>query len=454
MNSLIKNLKQGFTNWLKEKTVTNTDMQPHSQVISRDQHTISRKDISDNALKVLYRLKKSGYEAFLVGGGVRDILLGLHPKDFDIATNATPEQCRKLFKNCRVVGRRFKLAHILFGKDIIEVATFRAHCDDNIKQGQEGIIISDNVYGSIEEDAIRRDFTINALYYNIKDFTVHDYCSGLTDLRNKQLRMIGDPETRFREDPVRMLRAIRLSEKLGLTIEPNTLSPIAQLSHLLEQVPSARLWEEYRKMFLAGHAEKTFYALQKHDLLHKLLPATERSLHAHESFNSFIQQALRNTDNRILQELSVNPAFLIAVLLWQPLLDLAESLQSKGISFNDAFFKCMSKVLDSQHQKISIPRRYSLVVRDIWSLQLRLPFHHGKKAYNIFEHPRFRAAYDFLLLRAAVDPKQQELADWWTQFQDADKEERKKLIHTNSHNNGKKKRYYKGPRNAKARSKH
>ncbi|NVK22159.1 MAG: polynucleotide adenylyltransferase PcnB [Kangiellaceae bacterium] len=441
INSFIANVKNSAKSWLAGDKSSVTTAEQH--IVSRDQHSISRKDISDNALKVLYRLKKGGYEAFLVGGGVRDILLGLHPKDFDIATNATPEQCRKLFRNCRIVGRRFKLAHILFGRDVIEVATFRAHCDDNIEQGQEGMILRDNVYGSIEEDAIRRDFTINALYYNINDFSVHDYCGGLTDLRKRQLRMIGDPETRYREDPVRMLRAVRLETKLDLTIEKNTLRPIDELSNLLKQVPAARLWEEYRKMFLSGHGLKTFAALREHGLFHALFPATDRALiqDNSDSILALIEHALINTDNRIREEQSVNPAFLIAVLLWQPLLDHAESMQRKGVNFNDAFFKSMGKVLASQSEHISIPRRYSLVIRDIWALQLRLPMNYGKKAYQVLEHPRFRAAYDFLVLRSQAEEKHQELAQWWTEFQDMSPEKRRTVLRNNHKNSGPKRRY-------------
>ncbi len=407
---------------------THSAMTQPNHIITRDNHTVSRKEISDNALKVLYRLSKAGYEAFLVGGGVRDILLGLHPKDFDIATNATPEQIRKLFRNSRIIGRRFKLVHILFGRDMIEVATFRAHCDQNIEQASEGMIIRDNVYGDIEEDAERRDFTVNALYYNIKDFSVHDYCGGLTDLRKRQLRMIGDAETRYREDPVRMLRAIRLATKLDLTIEPNTLDPIAKLAPLLEQVPAARLWEEYRKMFLSGKGLATFKALQQHELLQKLFPVTEHLLHEHPDFEAFIESALINTDKRLAEDKTVNPAFLIAVMLWQPLLEQAHRMETKGVNFNDAFFKSMGKVLGKQSQHIAIPRRYGLIIRDIWALQLRLPQRRGKKVWSILEHPRFRAAYDFLVLRAEADPSLREVADWWTKFQDADKDTQRSML--------------------------
>ncbi|RDX35305.1 polynucleotide adenylyltransferase PcnB [Kangiella sp. HD9-110m-PIT-SAG06] len=406
-------------------------MKQPDHIIPRDQHTVSRKDISDNALKVLYRLNKAGYDAFLVGGGVRDILLGLHPKDFDITTNATPEQIRSLFRNSRIIGRRFKLVHIMFGRDLIEVATFRAHCASNTQQAKDGMILRDNVYGTIEEDAERRDFTVNALYYSVKDFTVHNYCNGLTDLRKRQLRMIGDPETRYREDPVRMLRAVRLATKLDLTIEPNTLKPISELAPLLEQVPAARLFEEYRKMFLGGKGEATFKALQTHGLLGKLFPATNALLAEHAEFETFIHAALENTDKRIASDNTVNPAFLIAVFLWQPLLERAHQLETKGMNFNDAFFKSMGYMLCEQSRFISIPKRYSLVIRDIWALQVRLPQRHGKKVWSALNHPRFRAAYDFLMLRAESDPSLREIADWWTKFQDADKDSQRAMLPKN-----------------------
>lgn len=447
MSSIIKSVKR----WFASPAIETSGSSNRTQIISRDQHSISRKDISENALKVLYRLSNAGYESFLVGGGVRDILLGLHPKDFDIATNATPEQVKELFRNCRIVGRRFRLAHILFGRDVIEVATFRAHCDDNIQQAKEGMILRDNVYGDIEEDAIRRDFTINALYYNIKDFSVHDFCDGLSDLRKRQLRMIGDPETRYREDPVRMLRVVRLACKLDLSIEQKTLEPIAGLAYLLEQVPAARLWEEYRKLFLAGAGKLTFEKLREFGLFHALFPATDRSLKNDDTAQAqqteqLILDALENTDTRIATEQTVNPAFLMAVMLWQPLLESTEALQQKGNNFNDAFFKSMARVLNAQSQHISIPRRYALVIRDIWSMQLRLPAHHGKKAWSIFEHPRFRAAYDFLLLRSQSDPRQKELADWWTKFQDADANARRQMLQQTG---GGKKRRRRKPRNQK-----
>ncbi|WP_251358297.1 polynucleotide adenylyltransferase PcnB [Kangiella sp. TOML190] len=422
---------------------------PNQSIIPRDQHSVSRDFISDNALKVLYRLHKGGYQAFLVGGGVRDILLGLRPKDFDIATDATPEQVKKLFRNCRIIGRRFRLAHILYGRDIIEVATFRAHCDDNIEQGADGMIVRDNVYGTVEEDAIRRDFTVNALYYNIADFSIHDYCGGLADLEKRQLKMIGDPVERYREDPVRMLRAVRLGCKLNLTIEQQTAKPIAELAQLLEGVPAARLWEEYKKMFLSGKGQRTFNQLKHFGLLPYLFPQTSKAMAENDDFAELVTIALENTDSRLRDDKTVNPAFLQAVMLWQPLLDKTEKLVAKGMGFNDAFYKSMNPVINQQSQTVSVMRRYAGVIQDIWALQIRLKTNYGKRVWSLLEHPRFRAAYDFLLLRAEIDPSHQRLADWWTEFQEASREQRLKML-AKSKSKGSKRR----PRKRKSRANH
>ncbi len=401
---------------------------PNQHIIPRDQHSVSREFISENALKVLYRLHKSGYQAFLVGGGVRDILLGLRPKDFDIATDATPEEIKKLFRNCRIIGRRFRLAHILYGRDIIEVATFRAHCDDNIEQRNDGMIVRDNVYGTVEEDAIRRDFTVNALYYNIADFSIHDYCGGLKDLEKRQLKMIGDPIERYKEDPVRMLRAVRLGCKLGLTIEDNTAKPINEMAHLLEGIPAARLWEEYKKMFLSGRGQRTFNQLKSFGLLQYLFPQTSKGIAEDDDFAEFVTLALENTDRRIGEDKSINPAFLLAVMLWKPLMDRTERLVSKGMHSNDAFYKNFNPTINQQSQTVSIMKRHGAVMQDIWALQIRLKFNYGKRVWSVLDHPRFRAGYDFLVLRSEIDPSLKPLADWWTEFQEAGREQRIKMI--------------------------
>ena len=405
-------------------------MQP--VVLTRDQHGISRKQISENALKVLYRLHKSGFEAYLVGGGVRDLLLGRQPKDFDIATSATPDQVKQLFSNCRLVGRRFRLAHILFGRDVIEVATFRGHhhevnTNKNLSaQSSEGMLLRDNVYGTIEEDAERRDFTVNALYYNIADFSVVGFANGLADLEARRLVLIGDPETRYREDPVRMIRAVRFAAKLGLTISPETEAPITTLAPLLSDIPPARLFEETLKLLLAGQGLTTYRLLQHYDLFAPLFPeAAEVMGKGSDYYNQFIELALANTDQRLAEGLRVTPAFLYAALLWGPVETRTQQFMHEGgLNFYDASRLANDEVLSRQVKSVAIPRRFSTVVRDIWQLQDRLTKRSGKRPLRLLEHPKFRAGYDFLLLRAKLDPELEELAQWWTDFQEANPVER------------------------------
>jgi len=417
--------------------------------LTRDQHQVSRKNISKNALKVLYRLNQAGYQAYLVGGGVRDLLLGLRPKDFDVATDATPEQVKAEFRNCRLIGRRFRLAHILYGREIIEVATFRAnHPEANVsdkksskkdlsRTSAQGMLMRDNVYGSLAEDAFRRDFTVNALYYRVTDFAILDYTGGLEDLHKKQLKFIGDPEERYREDPVRILRAIRLSCKIKLKIENNTQAPIKQLAQLLTHVSSARLWDESNKMLLAGHAQATFNSLKDQGVAEYLFPATIQSLNNQSqgkqptqqpNFNHFVQAALKNTDKRIADQQPVTPAFLFAVFLWQPLLDQIEIFSQKGMPSYEARQKAASHVMTEQQQCIGIPKRFSMMAKEIWQLQFRLANRRRKSVFSLFQHPRFRAAYDFLCLRAGEDSELQELADWWTEFQPLDEQARNQMI--------------------------
>ncbi len=413
-------------------------------LIPRDQHNISRKNISKSALKVLYRLDEAGYAAFIVGGGVRDLLLDLRPKDFDIATNATPEQVKELFRNCRLVGRRFRLAHILFGREVIEVATFRSGDLEHPHRqtGSEGLVLRDNVFGSIEEDAWRRDFTVNALYYNIADFSVLDFCGGMADLDDRLMHIIGDPEQRYREDPVRMLRALRLACKLDLDLSVETADPIPELADLLSQVSPARLWDECGKLFLAGHARATWDALYEYGLLAPMFPQTWRSLQHDESgaFSAFIEAALDNTDARIADGKPVTPAFLFAVFLWQPLQDLVRDMQQRGTGYNEAVFKAAGKVLAVQNESVSVPRRFGLVIRDIWALQIRLPARHRHKSLTTFSHPRFRAGYDFLLLRSAAEPELRDLVDWWTRFQEVDEAGQKGMLEKLPAGKGRRKR--------------
>lgn len=330
-----------------------TKVTPALTIIPREQHVISRKNISKAALRVLYRLNEAGYAAYLVGGAVRDLLLGGHPKDFDVATSATPEEVKKLFRNCRLIGRRFRLAHVVFGPEIIEVATFRGTGEEDGSEGDrhivDGRIVRDNVWGTIEEDAVRRDFRVNALYYDISDFSVRDYVGGMQDVENKVLHLIGDPATRYREDPVRMLRAARLAAKLEFRIDPKASAPFEELGPLLAEAAPARLFDESLKLFLAGHGLKSFRMLEKCGLLKFMFPATARALkRGDEALRSLIEQGLANTDARIAEGKSVTPAFLFAVLLWGEVRDLAHAWMAKGVDNTEAWDRAAVKVVGEQ----------------------------------------------------------------------------------------------------------
>jgi poly(A) polymerase len=382
---------------------------------------LSRAGISENALKVLYRLKDAGYEAYLVGGGVRDLLLGREPKDFDVATDAHPEQIKEVFRNCRLIGRRFRLAHVHFGREIIEVATFRANHSEAEEGGvtEEGRIVRDNVYGTVEDDAVRRDFTINALYYNIKDFSVVDYAGGVADLDAGMLRLIGDPEVRYREDAVRMLRAVRFAAKLGFRIHPEAESPIFELGHLLRDIAPARLYEEVLKLFMGGSAVQTYEMLCHYHLLQYLFPQTADALEndQHGFFHALILRAMENTDSRIAVGKPVTPAFLYAVLMWMPMQHRAKELRREGMTEVQSICEAGGEVLAGQCQSVVFPKRFSLQTREIWQLQPRLKRTTGNGPLRLLGHPRFRASYDFLLLRAEAGETHQELCDWWTEFQ-------------------------------------
>lgn len=430
---MFKKVKQALTK--APATATSSLLNP--RVITRGEHGISREDISDNALKVLYRLNKAGYQAYLVGGCVRDLMLGLHPKDFDVATNATPEQIKAEFKNCRLIGRRFRLAHIMFGREIIEVATFRGHhneANDETKQSKQdvhGQLLRDNVFGSLEEDAERRDFTFNAMYYSVADFTVTDFANGVDAINKREVALIGDAEQRYREDPVRMLRAVRFAAKLNMQIVPATAEPILQHHSLLSNIPAARLFEETLKLFLAGQAVKTFELLQHYKLFAVLFPQVAPLLTDPNGKEAqFINRVLENTDNRINNGLRVTPAFLYAALLWYPLEEHAQQLITEaGLNAHDAFNIAVNEVLNRQIQRIMIPKRFTNVIRDIWVLQQRLPRRFGRRAYTLLTHPKFRAGYDFLLLRGEVEGGDLlQLAQWWGEFQEAEPNVQKRMI--------------------------
>jgi len=394
--------------------------------IPRSEHSISRNDIDDNALKVLYRLHNAGFRALLVGGGVRDLLLGLKPKDFDITTDATPEEVKALFRNCRLIGRRFRLAHILFGREIIEVATFRGHHDDDngqdkqkVKQSQGGMLLRDNVYGSLEEDAERRDFTVNALYYDIADFSLYDFCGGMQDLAERKLKLIGDPEVRYREDPVRMMRAIRFAGKLDLEISDECAEPIRRLAPLLQDIPAARHFDEVIKLLLSGQGLDTYRLLKEYKLIQMLFPILFKE-GEDDKANSMIEQALKDSDQRIREGKRVTPAYIYAIMLWYPLEQRAHAISfESGMEYHDAFLLAMNEVLAIQVKTIAIPKRFTATIRDIWNLQLRLPRYNGKRAQRVYHHIKFRAAFDFLELRAKVEQSEElaELTAWWQEYQ-------------------------------------
>ena len=392
------------------------------RTIPRDLHNVSRKDISPNALRVLYRLREAGFGSFLVGGAVRDILVGWQPKDFDIATSATPEEVKQLFRNCRLIGRRFRLAHVVYGREIIEVATFRANVDDGSGDRElhaGGRLLRDNVYGTIEDDAIRRDFTANALYYAIEDFSVRDYTGGFEDVQNRLMRLIGDPETRYREDPVRILRAIRLAAKLGFEIEAATAEPIPRLAPLLSESAPARLFEECLKMFLSGHAVESFLGLERHGVLPALFPETAAALTSNRSgaLRAMLLEGLRGTDQRVANDEPVSPAFLFALLLWPAYCRSLMALQAQGMQAVEAQRRAADRVTVHQLSMIALPRRFSLPMQEIWLLQSRFSQRQRKRVFRLLAHPRFRAAYDFLVLRLAASTEHADDVTFWREAQ-------------------------------------
>jgi poly(A) polymerase len=449
-------------------------------VIPRSEHSISRAAISPNALKVLYRLKDAGYQGFLVGGAVRDLLLGITPKDFDVATNALPEEVRRLFRNCRLIGRRFRLAHVHFGHEIIEVATFRAAAaperedaedvdpdaesetggpEGTEEAGGEGVraeraagrgapdftvpndsehrafdqtgrILRDNIYGTIEEDVWRRDFAANGLYYNIDDFSIWDFVDGVSDVRARRLKLIGDPETRYREDPVRMLRAVRFAAKLDFSIEPLTEAPISKLAYLLDGVPAARLFDECLKLFLSGFGLKSYRLLKQYGLFEHLFPlsASAFALQPYAYAEEMLERGLINTDERIAADKPVTPTFLFAVLLWSAVLRELNERQAGPAPDLAQLMQACDTVLRAQQSRVAIPRRFAIPMRELLMLQPRFNRRSGIKSLSLLQHPRFRAAYDFLLLRAQVGVADPELAKWWTDIQVLPQEERVALV--------------------------
>jgi poly(A) polymerase len=417
------------------------------RIVARSEHPISRNAISASALRVLYRLKDAGYQAFLVGGSVRDLLLGLQPKDFDVATNALPEEVKALFRNSRLIGRRFRLAHVFFGSEIIEVATFRAAHEWQPEERDEdewratgedperlldarGRILRDNVYGTIEEDVWRRDFTANALYYSIADFSLWDFVGGVEDVRARRLRLIGDPVTRYHEDPVRMLRAVRFAAKLDFTLDPATEKPVRELAYLLTHVPPARLFEEVLKLFLSGFAAAALGLLRTYGLLAPLFRPTAELLESDPDGAAarLLHAGLEGTDARVTAGKPVTPTFLFAILFYGPIMQRAARLQASGQPESHALFNACEETVREQQSRVSIPRRFTLPMREMFVLQPRFRRREGKKALALLHHPRFRAAYDLLLLRAQAGAEAPELAQWWTQVQVAPAQQRETMV--------------------------
>jgi len=403
-----------------------------ARILRPDSHPVRRTQLSRGALDVIRKLQQAGFKAFVVGGAVRDLMLGITPKDFDIATDATPEDVKPLFRRAFIIGRRFRLVHVLAGPETLEVSTFRALQTNDDAADEHGRLLSDNLFGSQAEDALRRDFTVNALYFDPVTEEVWDYTGGVRDIKARKLRLIGNPVTRYREDPVRMLRAARLAAKLGLEIEKKTAQPIRELAPLLQNVPPARMFDEMEKILLSGHAAESVKSLRQHGLHHGVLPLLDVILEQPLG-QRFIELALENTDNRVREGKSVTPAFLFAALLWHEVLAAWNIAKAAGERPTPALHVAMDRVLEQQAERLAIPRRFEATIKEIWSMQPRFEQRSGQRPFRVIEHPRFRAGFDFLWLRgksgeSSGDVPASELADWWQRFQDADHPGRERLL--------------------------
>ncbi|MEN9866188.1 MAG: polynucleotide adenylyltransferase PcnB [Pseudomonadota bacterium] len=390
------------------------------------QHQINPDLLSNNTLKVTQTLQEAGYVAFLVGGAVRDLLLGVPPKDFDIATNATPEQVKRLFRRAFIIGRRFQIVHVMLGQDLFEVTTFRGPATVEAPKDEHGRVLRDNTFGNQQEDAARRDFTINAMYYNPATQEVFDYHGGMEDIRAKTLRIIGHPESRYREDPVRMLRLVRFAAKLQFQIDPASSTPIPVMAPLINNVPAARVFDEMLKLLTSGHALACLQQLRKEGLHHGLLPLLDVVLEQPLGIK-FVTLALDSTDQRVKQGKGVSPGFLFAALLWHQVLEKWRAYEAAGEHSIPALHLAADDVLDSQSEKLALQRKIGADMREIWSMQPRFERRNGKSPYKLLEHLRFRAGYDFLLLRCASGEMDAELGEWWRNFVDADPLDRENL---------------------------
>ncbi|WGE63418.1 polynucleotide adenylyltransferase PcnB [Actinobacillus equuli subsp. haemolyticus] len=426
----------------KAKKANNTNMPSHllhkKFTVNAGHYDITPKDFPKNALVIVEKLQRAGFEAYVVGGCIRDLLLGHKPKDFDVATNAKPEEIQKIFgRQCRLIGRRFRLAHIVFGRDIYEVATFRAdhsnHSSDKIsKVSEEGMLLRDNVYGTLREDAQRRDFTVNSLYYDPKHNLIFDFFDGIADLKAGKLRLIGDPVVRYQEDPVRMLRAVRFMAKLDMFLDKPTDAPIRELAHLLKNIPAARLFDESLKLLQSGQGFKTYQLMRQYGLFEQLFPVlvpffTERN---DSNAERMLSKALNSTDDRIRDNLRVNPAFLFAALLWYPLREKMEVLKNEGgLNSHDAMMLAANDILAESCKAIALHRRHTSVIRDIWALQFQMTKRSGKRPQQTLEHVKFRAGFDLLVMRAEIEGGDLvELSAWWHEYQFSNDAQRAEML--------------------------
>lgn len=423
-------------------------------VLNSQQHSLSQQKISKHAREVIKVLQKNNFEAYAVGGCVRDLLLDLNPKDFDIATNATPQQVKRLFRRSRIVGRRFQIVHVQFGRELIEVTTFRSNNtskNGKVQQAESGLLTRDNMFGSIYDDASRRDLSVNALYYDTENNTLHDFCDGLEDLAKRKIRIIGNPATRYSEDPVRLLRVLRFAAKLGFQIDHKTQKPIVKMAPSLQQVSAPRMFDETLKLFMGGYGLAVFQLLFEYRLFAQLVPQTSQLIdQGQPNAKKMVEQALINTDLRIRSNKRVTPAFIYAALLWPAVQKTASEYERQGHPAVSAMNKAANEVIGNQIPITAIPRRFTMAMREIWSMQLSLVKRGGNRANRSMENPRFRAAYDFILLREQTGESLNGLGDWWTLYQDADDDERQAMIQKiNSHRprNRRPRRRYKGSTN-------
>lgn len=393
------------------------------RVIPHEENKIDLKQVSPFAVSVCKRLQEAGYKAYIVGGAVRDLLIGHTPKDFDVATDATPEQVRKVTRRAIIIGRRFRLVHVIKGAETIEVSTFRGLTAEGVQKDKNGRVISDNVFGEQYEDAARRDFTVNALYFDPASGDVLDYHNGMLDIRKKRIRMIGDPEIRYQEDPVRILRAVRIASKLGFTIDPKTAAPMTKMQQYLDNVPAARLNDEMLKMLMSGAALQCVDLMAQYEIaVH--LPIFKLLMRERE--NVFVRKALARCDARMSQGKSISQSFLYAVLLWHDV-EFCVEKNSNIKSMMQRWEKAASEVSHSPVM-VGVQGRFVNDMQEIWKLQPKFERRGGRLPFRLLNHPRFRAAYDFLLIRASSGEVSHELADWWTAFESASEEDRHIMI--------------------------